>query len=112
MDILPTNEELDESFGLYAFEIIADIILGIALGLTVNKVSNRLSNFLNLNVYLKYGFQLLLNIGVLYILKVDSKYLYTSWKGKTSYGIIFTAMFIASQKNLTKLLEKSALHAD
>ena len=102
----PTDsDEFMESFPLYAFEIIADMVLAILLGLSVNGVSNFIERNLGLPKYGKISVQMALIIIVLYIMKIDSKYLYPSWKGQTGYGIIFTAIFLAVQKNITSFVE-------
>ena len=33
-------------------------------------------------------------------MKMDSSQLYRSWRGKLDYGIVFTTVFIAVQKNI------------
>lgn len=91
---------LDESFLHYAFEIIADIALGVFLGVLVNMFTNFIAEIFKLPRLAKIAVQLALIICVLYVMKIDSKYLYKSWKGQTSYGIIFTAVFLAVQRNL------------
>lgn len=95
--------EMVQSFPEYAFEIIADIILGIVLGVLVNMIVDYVSDYFKLPMFIKLLLQLFLIIVVLYILKIDSKYLYDSWKGSTNYGIVFTAVFLAVQKNMVKL---------
>lgn len=99
------SDEFMESFPLYAFEIVADMVLAILLGLSVNGVSNFVERNLGLPKYGKISVQMALIIIVLYIMKIDSKYLYPSWKGQTGYGIIFTAIFLAVQKNITSFVE-------
>ena len=94
-----------ESFPRYALEVTSDIVLAILLGVTVNQVSNWIGKTFKLPYYGKMIVQLILIILVLYIMKVDSQYLYQSWKGQTSYGIIFTAVFLAVQKNVMVFIE-------
>ena len=104
--IPPANrDEFLEGFPQYTFEVLADIVLAILLGITVNKLTNHIAKYLGLNKYAKLVVQLVLIIIVLYIMKIDSKYLYASWKGETSYGIVFTTVFFAIQKNLTSFVE-------
>jgi len=97
--------ELHEPFSVYSFEILADIFLGIALGIIVNFISSCIAKLLDLSIYAAFVIQLILIIIVLYVLKIDSKYLYGSWKGQTNYGIIFTAIFLAVQRNLIRFFE-------
>ena len=96
----PQNNELNESFIQYTFEIATDILLGVVLGVIVNMVADYVGKILHLPRYGVLVVQFFLICGVLYLLKVDSKYLSQSWKGQTSYGIVFTAVFLAVQKNL------------
>ena len=101
----PDKNEFIESFPLYAFEIVADMVLAIILGLGVNGIANFIGKSVGIHRYGKLSVQLFLIIIVLYIMKIDSKYLYPSWKGQTGYGIIFTAIFLAVQKNITSFVE-------
>jgi len=101
----PTFKDTVTGFPKYALEIIADIFLGIVLGLSVNFFVDYLGKKFGLKFYAKLIIQIILIILVLYVMKVDSKYLYESWKGETSYGIIFTSIFLAVQKNLMHFLE-------
>lgn len=91
------------TFPKYAFEITADVVLGLVLGVSVNIVSNKIAVILKLRNFLKIVVQIFLNIFILYVLKIDSKYLYDTWKGETNYGIVFTSVFLASQRNLVHL---------
>jgi uncharacterized membrane protein YvlD (DUF360 family) len=99
------QDDFAETFPAYAFEVVSDIILGIVLGISVNMFVNYVGKILHLPVQIKLLFQLFIIIAVLYIMKIDSKYLYSSWKGQTSYGIIFTTVFFAVQKNMVQLFE-------
>lgn len=104
--ILPTNSNnFIESFPRYAFEVVADIVLAVLLGIAINQISNWIGKTFKLPKYGKLIVQLILIILVLYIMKVDSKYLYASWKGQTNYGIIFTAVFLAVQKNVMGFMQ-------
>ena len=99
---LPANEAepLNETFFMYTFEVAADIVLGVVLGVSVNICADFIGKVFNLNRIGILLVQFMLICIVLYIMKIDSKYLYQSWKGQTSYGIIFTAVFLAVQKNM------------
>lgn len=99
------DDKFVESYPAYAFEITADIVLAVLLGIGVNKLTNVIAKHFGLHIYAKLLLQLVFIITILYIMKIDSKYLYSSWKGQTNYGIIFTAIFLAVQKNVTKFLE-------
>ena len=88
------------SYPYYAFEIITDIVLRIIAGVTVNICANSVGRFLGLNRIGILIVQLFLITIVLYIMKVDSIYLYSTWQGETNYGIVFTAVFFAVQKNM------------
>ncbi len=100
------SSEQTESIFDYAFEVIADIFLGVVLGVSVNAITDFVARELGLPTYAKLALQFTLIIIVLYILKIDSKYLYSSWKGQTNYGIVFTAVFFAVQKNMLKFLKQ------
>lgn len=107
---IPSNKKMDpdginESFFSYVFEISADIVLGLVLGLFVNIVADFIGKIFGINIIGILIIQFILICLVLYILKVDSKYLYKSWKGKTSYGIVFTVVFFAVQKNVVKFFD-------
>lgn len=99
------KDELNESFFAYALEIVADMALGMFLGVMVNIISDKIAWLFKLPRIAKLIVQIFLITVVLYIMKVDSKYLYSSWRGQTSYGIVFTAVFLASQKNIVQLFE-------
>ena len=105
--ITPETSDSDfiESFPRYAFEVVADIVLAVLLGVAVNQISNWIAKSFHLPKYGKLIIQIILIILVLYIMKIDSKYLYNSWKGQTNYGIIFTAVFLAVQKNVTSFMD-------
>ncbi len=98
-------DDFKESFPMYAFEVTSDIVLAVLLGVAVNQITNIISKYFGLPKFAKIILQLALIIIVLYIMKIDSKYLYGSWKGQTGYGIIFTAVFLSVQKNMVKFLE-------
>ncbi|XWV25698.1 hypothetical protein QJ857_gp0023 [Tupanvirus soda lake] len=103
-----TNDDKDsinESFFQYSFEIFADMALGIVLGISVNVLSDFIAKTLKLPRFGLIIVQFILICLVLYVMKIDSKYLYESWKGQTSYGIVFTAVFLAVQKNLIRFFE-------
>jgi len=102
---IPDTSSFLESFPMYAFEVTADIVLAVLLGVAVNQFTNWVAHKLRIGKYSKLIIQLILIILILYIMKIDSKYLYQSWKGQTNYGIIFTAVFLAVQKNVTMFME-------
>lgn len=99
------DDTFTEPFHEYAFEVISDIVLGVALGVIINMIVDYLGNLLGLPFSVKLLIQLTFIILILYFLKIDSNVLYSSWKGHTSYGIIFTSVFIAAQKNLIKFFQ-------
>lgn len=94
-----------ESYPLYTLEIISDIALGIILGVSINKFVNFIGKKFSLGKYRKLIIQLILITMVLYIVKVDSKHWYTSWKGQTSYGVAFSVAFIGTQRNIIEFFE-------
>lgn len=94
-----------ENFIFYSFEIAADVVIGILLGFIVNKATDYLADAFNLNVLAKIILQFLLICVVLYVLKVESDKLYSTWEGSSNYGIIFIAAFLSVQKNLVMLWE-------
>lgn len=93
-----------KKFPRYALELIVDTALGIFLGILIDKSANAIGSYLELSDPVKLSIQFFLIILVLYIMKINSKYFYESWHGPAGYGIIFIAVFLASQKNLTKLM--------
>ena len=99
------NGKVKESFPTYALEVITDIGLGVFAGLTVNICADFIGSVFKLNRIGILIVQLFLITVVLYIIKVDSRYLYSTWKGETNYGIIFTAVFLAVQRNMVKFFE-------
>ncbi|XWV24465.1 hypothetical protein QJ856_gp0021 [Tupanvirus deep ocean] len=101
-----TNKDnINESFFKYSFEVISDIILGVVLGVTVNIAADFIAIKLGLPRIGLIIVQIFLICLVLYIMKIDSKYLYESWKGQTNYGIVFTAVFLAVQRNIIRFFE-------
>lgn len=94
-----------KTLGVYSIELTVDIFLGIILGIIVNRISDIIGRQLKLEFNTKMFIQLILIILVLYYMKVESKYLYDSWTGDQSYGIVFTSIFLSSQKNITTFIE-------
>ena len=103
------DNQFNESFFVYSFEVVADVILAVFLGIIVNMIADYIGKFFNLPFCAILIVQLILISLVLYIMKIDSKYLYSSWKGQTNYGIIFTSVFLAVQKNMIKFFENMYL---
>ena len=93
------------SFPIYALEILTDIALGVISGVAVNICADFIGRIMGLNRIGILLVQLFLITIVLYIIKTDSKYLYSTWKGETNYGIVFTAVFFAVQKNMMMFFE-------
>lgn len=94
------------SFIRYTVDLTLDAALGVVLGLLVDKITDIIAFHLKLNYVSKIILQLLLIVIVFYYLKVESKYLYESSLGDTAYGIIFPALFLASQKNLFNFIDQ------
>ncbi|AZL89105.1 hypothetical protein QKC54_gp0736 [Megavirus baoshan] len=90
----------------YTFEVISDIFLGIVLGIGINILVDYIGELLHLSFLVKIIIQFMFIVLILYFLKIDSSQLYSSWRGHTSYGIIFTSVFIATQRNLVKLFNE------
>lgn len=93
------------SFPVYALEVLSDIGLGVIAGLTVNISADFIGKLFKLNRIGILIVQLFLITVVLYVIKIDSRYLYSTWRGETNYGIIFTAVFLAVQKNMVRFFE-------
>lgn len=91
-----------ESFFEYSIEVITDIVFGIFLGVLVNLTSDYMQRWFNLSLYAKCVVQILFIIIVLYFMELISPYLYRS-REDTSYGIIFTLVFIAVQPNMSHM---------
>lgn len=94
-----------ENFIFYSFEIASDVVFGLILGVIVNYITNYLSAAFKLNTLAKIFLQFMLICTVLYIMKVESDKLYTTWQGSSNYGIMFIAAFLSTQKNLLLLYE-------
>lgn len=103
--LIPQPDEFKESFPHYALEVVIDIFLGIFLGLMINTLVNYLGKKLGLSRIIKFIIQLFLIIIVLYFLKIDSVHYLKSWRGQTSYGIVFVAVFLAVQANMIHFFE-------
>jgi hypothetical protein len=99
------DEDFKESFPMYSLEVITDLILGAVLGVIVNTMADYIGNLFKLPFWGVLVVQLFLISVFLYVMKIDSKYLYNSWKGQTSYGIVFTSVFLAVQKNMLRFFE-------
>jgi predicted PurR-regulated permease PerM len=96
-----------QSFISYGTGILLDIVLGILLGIFVNTVVDFFAKTFNMPFYAAIILQILFIICVLYLMKVDSKYLYATWRGgRDNYGILFTAAFLGVQSNIVKFLEE------
>ena len=94
-----------KSLPKFALEVTSDVILGISLGILVDKLANIIAKYLNAGKIAKLFIQLLLIIIVLYLMKIDEGNLYASWQTEQGYGILFMALFLASQRNLLLLIE-------
>jgi F0F1-type ATP synthase assembly protein I len=95
-----------QSFFSYATGILLDLVLGVLLGIFVNTVVDFFAKTFNMPFYVAIILQILFIICILYLMKVDSKYLYTTWRGgRDNYGILFTAAFLGVQSNIVKFLE-------
>lgn len=95
-----------QGLGIYSIELTVDILLGVVLGIIINKLADFIGQKLQLDFYSKMFIQLILIIIVLYFMKIESKYLYKSWYGDQSYGIVFTSIFLSSQRNIARFIEK------
>lgn len=95
---------MNTTYKTYVMDITLDCALGVVLGLVVNKISTYISEKLNLNSFMAIIVQLIIVINVLYLMKYNSTFLYPSWQGDNSHGIIFTSFFIGSQDNITQYL--------
>lgn len=107
-----TQEEKKVSFPVYALEVVTDIGLGIIAGLSVNICADFIGKIFGLKYIGVIIVQLFLITIVLYMIKIDTRYLYSTWRGETSYGIIFMAVFLAVQKNMIKLFENIYLEEE
>ena len=67
------------TFPVYALEIVTDIALGVICGLAVNVTADFLGGMFGLNKMGVLIIQLFLITIVLYIIKSDSRYLYSTW---------------------------------
>lgn len=92
------------SYPHFAIEVIIDTLLGIMLGILIDKLSDIIGEHLSFSA--KMIVQFILIITVLYVMKNNSKYLYESWVTKGDYGILFTAVFLTSQKNVIMFMNK------
>lgn len=100
------NDNKKISFPVYALEIIVDIGFGIFMGLTVNFLANYIISLLGLNGYAVFIVQLFLITVVLYFIKIDTRYLYSTRNGEATYGIIFITVFFSVQKNMANFFTK------
>lgn len=105
MTDIKLDDVFDKNFLDYSFDIAADIVLGLVLGTIVNVSADFVGKLLKLPSFGVLIIQFIFICVVLYTLKIDSKHLYQTWEGKTNYGIIFTAVFLASQKNIISFFE-------
>ena len=88
------------SFPIFFLEVVSDILIGVGLGLFVNMISTFIGKLFGLKKIGTIIIQLLMISLVLYMIKVDSRYLFSTWEGEADYGIIFTAVFLAVQPNM------------
>jgi Na+/H+-dicarboxylate symporter len=99
-------KEINENFFQYTLEVMADIFLGIILGVAVNYCADYVGHVFGLKNRIGILIiQIIFICIVLYIMKTRSKYLYQSWRGATSYSIIFTTVFLAVQKNMVDFFQ-------
>lgn len=95
---------MNVSYKTYATSLSFDCILGIVLGLIVNKVANYIVDKLNLSSHVGMVLQLFLIINVLYLVKLNSPHLHSTWHATNAYGIVFLAFFLGSQSNLSNYI--------
>lgn len=88
----------------YVTDITLDCVLGVVLGLIVNKIATYIIKKFKLNTFMGMIVQLVLIVNVLYLVKYNSKFLYPTWQGINSHGVIFTSFFIGSQDNVAQYL--------
>jgi len=89
----------------YALEITTDGLTGVVLDILINKFADFIGSYFKKSKIVTLTVQLMLIILILYLMKVESNHLYASWQGNQSYGIVFIAVFLASQKNLTSFIK-------
>lgn len=111
------NIGTDEFTGFisYCMQIGADVVLGVILGLAVNYLSTIVAEVLEIGSMGMYAIQFAFICAVLWFMKVESNYLYSTWEGSAGYGVVFMAFFIGVQYNMYLLFgeiyswEKSVL---
>lgn len=97
-----------ESFVEYTLEFVFDCALGVVLGLFTNFVSDQLQKFFGYHNMVKLIMQLLLIAVFLYVFKYFSSDIARTWRNEMDYGIVFIAMFLASQKNFVYFMKMIA----
>jgi hypothetical protein len=85
-------------------EVTSDLILGISLGILVDKLADIVAKYFGLGNIARLFIQLFFIIVVLYMMKLNAMHMYASWHTEQGYGIVFIALFLASQKNLLLIL--------
>lgn len=101
----PTSKRIDNNFPIFTVSIIADLGLGIFLGICVNLLSDWIGNWLGLSGMAVIIIQVLLISITLYFVKKFYTNTHPSWQG-SKYGIVFIAVFLSVQRNMTHLFEK------
>ena len=93
------------------FELaIIDIGSAIVLGGLVNITANIIAKKFDLTFAATIIIQFTAIVMVLYLLKHKSHKLGFFWRGENAYGLLFTAIFVASQKNLYKFFNHFCNH--
>lgn len=101
-DIL--DEEDTDDYTEHIMEVILDIVLAIILGILVNIASNFLGKKIGMGFTGIIIIQIFLIANVLHFVKKYFGKNLHSWQGKNDYGIVFVAIFLSVQKNLTQFL--------
>lgn len=85
-------------------EMIFDIFIGAMSGIVIEYIADVLRRKLGYSRYISMFIQILLMVFVLHEYKSLKIWQLRSWEGQYDYGILFTSMLLASQRNLSNTI--------
>lgn len=103
-----STKKIENNFPIFAVNIVADLGLGIFLGICVNLLADCISAWFGLSGMAVIIIQVLIISVTLYFVKKFYTNTHPSWQG-TKYGVVFIAVFLAVQQNMTHLFGKISI---
>lgn len=98
------NENKNITYPKYAVSVVSDMALGLICGITVNTMSNIIGEVTKIGTIGTVIVQIFLVTVVLYVVTIDASYFRFEPSAEINYDIVFVAVFLSVQKNITSFL--------